>query len=337
MPRWGDRLPMPAAYFELALREFGATAELAAALRDGTGVALGESAGEEITLGQQVALARNLSRLGPADWALRLASRFDAATHGPLGFAAVSAPTLRGSIDVIGRFSHVRAPYFRLLQQRDGERVVLRVEERLPLDDAERIPLLESLLLSLQRLVALVVGRSLREATFEFAWPAPPWGDTYGAYYDGTVRFDVPHTQVTIPAAWLDLTCPTADAGMYEASVRKLDVLARRLESDDHVVARVEQLIGAAGAAGLSLAQVAKRTRLSTRTLIRRLRRAGTTYHELLDAHRREQAMALLANPDFDVAEVSHLLGYGDPTNFGRACRRWFGMAPGRYRRRLGA
>jgi len=49
----------------------------------------------------------------------------------------------------------------------------------------------------------------------------------------------------------------------------------------------------------------------------------------------RESAEALLRNPHFGVAEVSESLGYEDPANFGRACRRWFGMAPGRYRRQL--
>ena len=45
--------------------------------------------------------------------------------------------------------------------------------------------------------------------------------------------------------------------------------------------------------------------------------------------------MTLLGNPDFGIAEVSHRLGYEDPANFGRACRRWFGRAAGQYRRRL--
>ena len=42
-------------------------------------------------------------------------------------------------------------------------------------------------------------------------------------------------------------------------------------------------------------------------------------------------------NPDFAVAEVSRRLGNGDPATFGRACRRWLGMEPGRYRRRARA
>ena len=63
----------------------------------------------------------------------------------------------------------------------------------------------------------------------------------------------------------------------------------------------------------------------------------GTSYHALVDGHRRARAEALLRNLDYGIAEVSARVGYEDPANFGRACRRWFGMAPGAYRKRLQA
>jgi AraC-like DNA-binding protein len=40
----------------------------------------------------------------------------------------------------------------------------------------------------------------------------------------------------------------------------------------------------------------------------------------------------LLRDRELTVADVAYTLGYEDPANFGRACRRWFGMAPGAYR-----
>jgi AraC-like DNA-binding protein len=323
---------MSAAYFELALREFGGSPEKDAALREGTGVTAHVRDGE-ITLGQQLQQVRNLNRLEPGGWGLRLGRRFEVATHGPVGYAAVSAPTLADSLSVIARFGHVRAPYFRLRVERVDDRVALRIEEHVRLSDEERIPMVETLMLSLQRLVEAVVGTLLQRASFDFAWAAPPYAAEYRSHHPGPVRFDAPWTQLTIPADWLALTCPLADPLMYETSVRKLEALARRLEGDDHVVARVEALIEASGESAPSLAQVAKRIHLSARTIIRRLRRAGTTYHQLLDAHRRAHAETLLKNPAFGVAEVSNRLGYGDPANFGRACRRWFGMAPGHYRR----
>lgn len=325
---------MPSAYFELALREFGITPEAEAALRDGTGVTSAEP-GSEITLGQQVQQIRNINRLQPPGWGLGVGSRFDAATHGPVGFAAVSAATMADSLAVIARFAHVRSPYFRLESRSDVRRLTLSVNERVQLGDAERIPMLETLMLSVQRLVESVLRRPTIEASFHFAYAPPPYANRYADYFHATVRFDADQTALAIPASWLGLRCPMADPVMYEASMRKLEPLARRLEGDDHTVARVEQLIAAARGGALSLEQVAARVHVSTRTLMRHLRRAGTTYHELLDAHRRERAHELLGNPDFDIGEVSYQLGYEDPANFGRACRRWFGMAPSQYRRRL--
>ena len=126
-----------------------------------------------------------------------------------------------------------------------------------------------------------------------------------------------------------------ADAVMYADSMRTLEALERRLDSDGYVAARVERAIAASGNERLTLEHVAAREGLSTRSLIRRLRGAGTTYQELLESHLQERARTLLRNTDFDIAEIAYRLGYGDPANFGRACRRWFGMAPGQYRRQL--
>src|SRR5262245_5375363 len=325
---------MTSAYFELALREFGRTPEAEAALRAGTGVDA-TAPGGEITLGQQLVQIRNLNRRERPGWALRLGNRFEAAPHGPLAFAAVSAPTLADSLAVLERFGYVRAPYFRLTAGRDARRIALAVDERVPLAAEERVPLIELLMLSLQKLVESVLGGPMTDAAFHFAWAPPSYADDYRDCYHGAVRFHARRTALAIPSRWLDLTCPLADPATYRESIRKLEALARRLDGDDYVVARVEQLIVASGDGTPSLAEVAKRLHVSTRTLIRRLRRGGTTYHELVDAHRRERATALLGNRDFGIAEVGHQLGYEDPANFGRACRRWFGMAAGQYRRRL--
>jgi AraC-like DNA-binding protein len=322
---------MPSAYFELALREFGCSAEAEAALREGTGVTSGEP-GCEITLGQQLRQVRNINRLQPPGWGLRLGSRFEAATHGPVGFAALSAPTLATAVSVIERFGHVRSPYFRLTSRGDDGRFLLRVDERVRLAEEERVPLLETLMASLQRLIETILGRPLREAYFDFAWSPPAYAERYADYFPGRVRFDATDTELAIPLSWLWVKCPTADPVAFAASLRTLETLERRLEGQDHLVARVDHLIAASGQCPPTLEQLAKRVHMSTRTVIRHLRRAGTTYQDVVDAHRREQAQALLGTRDLDIAEVGYCLGYQDPASFGRACRRWFGMAPSRYR-----
>jgi AraC-like DNA-binding protein len=326
---------MPSAYFLLVLREYGTSRAAEKALLEGTGFASATEVGAEITLGQQLRQVANLDRRGPAGWSLDIGVRFGAVAHGPLGFATVSAPTLGDSLAVIARYGHVRAPHFRAISKRDGDTVVIRMEERVLLSGTVRTSLFEMLMQSLQALVESVLGGPTDEAAFGFAWTPPAYASEYRRRFHGTVRFDAPATTLTIPARWLALPCPLADPATYAESLRKLEALDRRLEGDDYIVARLEQLIGASSTGGPSLAEAAKRMGASARTLLRRLRRAGTTYHELVDGHRRARAEALLANGDYGIAEVSAQVGYEDPANFGRACRRWFGMAPGLYRKHL--
>ncbi|MGH7895572.1 MAG: AraC family transcriptional regulator ligand-binding domain-containing protein [Candidatus Binatia bacterium] len=334
MRKWTDTLPMPSAYFQLALRELGGTPEREAALREGTGIA-SDDPSAEITLGQQLRQIRNINHLHPPGWALGIGTLFDASTHGPVGFAAVSAPTLADSLVVVARFGHVRVPYYRLESHRDTHHLTLALRERTELTDEERVPLLEMLMLSVQSLVERVLGRPMSEAVIHFAYPRPLYADRYAAHFHAKVRFDAVETTVVIPARWLTLKSPLADPVMYETSIRKLEALDRGLEADDYIVTRVEHLVASSRDSGPSLETAAKRLHVSSRTLVRRLQRAGTTYSELLDAQRRERAEALLRDRNLGIADVSNCLGYGDPANFGRACRRWFGMAPRQYRKRL--
>ena len=62
-----------------------------------------------------------------------MGARFHAATHGPVGIGAVSAPSVRQSLDVMTRFSHVRSPHFQLRASRHGDHVRLVPEDRVVL------------------------------------------------------------------------------------------------------------------------------------------------------------------------------------------------------------
>jgi AraC-like DNA-binding protein len=79
---------------------------------------------------------------------------------------------------------------------------------------------------------------------------------------------------------------------------------------------------------------IAAAMHLTTRTLIRRLKKEGSAYKEILEELRRDYAQTLLGNARLTVADVGDLLGYKEPANFGRAFRRWFGSSPASWRRR---
>jgi hypothetical protein len=331
-----ESLPMPMAYFWLLLREFGGAPGAEAALLAGTGVEPGAAApAAEGTLGQTLALVRNLAARQPPGWTLAAGSSFHAATHGPLGFAAVSAPTLGAALDVIERFGQARAPYYRTHSQQGERSYRLLIEERVPLGELERIPLLEAVLLSVQALVESVRGRPVREARFELAYPAPTYAERYPEHFHGEVRFDRPETSVTVPAAWLALPCPMADAAAFASAVAKLEATLRRLEGEDFLLVRIEQLLEAAGDAGLALAGAAKQLRLSRRTLNRTPRGVRHLVSRTARGPPAAARARLLADPSLGIGRWRLAPRLRRPSNFGRACRRWFGKSPAALRKQL--
>ena len=336
MDRVSETLPMPGGYFDLVLRHVGTTPEVVAALLEGTDVSLAQLAkpDAEITLGQGLRQLRNANKAFPPGWALDVGRNFQPSTHGPLGIAAICAPTLREAFDVIQRGCHLRHPAYRARVEEQRDELRLEINQCLALFEEERLPLIETFLLSFQGFVEAVLGRRMSEGRFEIAAPAPSYSERYRNYFHGEVRFDAPVSAIVIPAKWGRLRCPFADSGMYAAATRQLDALSLKFDRMDYTAAHVEYLMLVTGDSGLSLADAAKRLGLSERTLMRRLHDAGTTYRLLLDAHRRRRAEELLRDGTLTVAELGYRLGYEDSANFNRACRRWFGRPPGRLRQK---
>lgn len=72
---------------------------------------------------------------------------------------------------------------------------------------------------------------------------------------------------------------------------------------------------------------------MAPRSLHRRLTEEGTSFRNLVDAERKQLAGQLLGNTEMKQEEMALQLGYGDPTAFARAFRRWFGQSPSEYRK----
>lgn len=81
-----------------------------------------------------------------------------------------------------------------------------------------------------------------------------------------------------------------------------------------------------------SMATVAARLAISTRTLQRRLRDEDTSFQQILNRLREELARHYLANSRYSSSEISFLLGYDDPNSFIRAFHAWTGQTPERAR-----
>ena len=77
---------------------------------------------------------------------------------------------------------------------------------------------------------------------------------------------------------------------------------------------------------------IAEQLSISTRTLVRRLDRCGTSFSKIQQQIRQEQAEHLLRLGK-SIEYIAEQLGYNDTSNFTRAYRRWFKVPPSHRRR----
>ncbi|MBU2513662.1 AraC family transcriptional regulator [bacterium] len=79
---------------------------------------------------------------------------------------------------------------------------------------------------------------------------------------------------------------------------------------------------------------VARTLGVSIRSLNRYLRHEKASYRMLLDDVRRDLSLEYLKQENLSVLETAFKLGYADSSNFSRAFKRWYGIAPSLYKKR---
>ncbi len=340
MPR---KVELSAAYARLVLQS--GIAPAAELLR---GIPLTEAALTDMEFIDAVDLAklfRNYDRCADdRAWTVRLGAQFNIAAHGPVGFAALSAPTLGESLDVMGALHESRNTSFRAWTCATATHYMLQVQDATgEADFAEW--LVEVVLKVVEELLSAILGHRVgKNVLVSFAHPQPRDCAQLRSGFDSTVVFDADENSIAVPLAWRHLPSPLYDESVYRANVIKCrEQIAAREQAGSVAVAvrnRLSnhfdtQLLHAGEAvAAPTLEEVAESMHLTPRTLIRKLRREQTAYKTVLETLRREYAERLLQDARLKVADIAEILGYREAANFTRAFKRWYGESPAAWRRR---
>jgi AraC-like DNA-binding protein len=163
------------------------------------------------------------------------------------------------------------------------------------------------------------------------AFPRDP--GPYRRFFAGPVTFAAPVAAVSYPESAAGLVSGAADARLGELLRQQADARLAALPPAGTLVDRVRSHLAAHLEQGDDAARSAARLRMSERTLRRRLRESGTGYRQLVDAVRRERALALMDAGAHSVTAIAAEVGFADASAFARAFRRWTGRVPRDYLR----
>jgi AraC-like DNA-binding protein len=112
----------------------------------------------------------------------------------------------------------------------------------------------------------------------------------------------------------------------------ELDAIRNAACQSDAIVARVRAQLEASGAIGID--EVARLLGLSTRTLQRGLRQAGTSYRMQVQAFQIRRAQELLRTGEQNLAWIAAEVGFSSAQHFATAYRRAIGDTPTAWRSR---
>jgi AraC-like DNA-binding protein len=228
------------------------------------------------------------------------------------------------------------ARHFRVVSS--GARVRFRVTDAIAALEFDVHPLVpqaaqDAMLVFLVRFVTELSGGACRPNHVELCCPIPAdAGARHREALGCPVEFDRDVARICYDRSEAELPFVGASdelAGHNDQIV--VNYLARLDRADIEV--RVKALASRCLPGGkVSKSDIAAQLHMSPRTLQHRLAQRNRTFVGLIDELRRELACAYLEDPHKAIGEVSYLVGFADPSNFGRAFKRWTGYTPVEYR-----
>ncbi|RMF13212.1 MAG: AraC family transcriptional regulator [Gammaproteobacteria bacterium] len=327
---------------EMILAQYGEVLRQLVVERTGSDVELLEGTGIEremltdpdqgLTYAQYMTLARNALRVtGDPALGLEYGLKLTPLSHGALGQATLSAPSIRAALQLLERYYHTRlSPVtFRFLE--DDTDAIIQIDVQLDLGDLTPF-LIETLFGTLLAVNRMLFGDTLtRQGRCLLSYPEPSYGDRYRKF--GKVEFGTGVNQLRFRKEFLDLPMIMANEAMKNIAIQQCEEALKAVEARHRspLVARIKAVIEQSETLP-TMEEFASKLGITDRTLRRQLQQHGLTWQGLIADYRHTKACQLLRETDKPVDIIAWTLGYSDPSNFGRAFRKWEGMSPKAYR-----
>jgi AraC-like DNA-binding protein len=252
---------------------------------------------------------------------------------GKLGFAVMSASTIREAIETSIRFGALVTTAFTVRLRSSARVAELIVDEHADFGSARDIFLITTLV-GLYEVSRFLTQRPLTTSVLELGMPDPG----YASRLEGhglRFRFDRPVSRITFDARSLDLPYAMADgvAAKLAREQCQAELDARGLGVE--LAACVRGLLWRADGGFRGLEEVAAAMHRSPRTLKRQLGAQNLSFSALREEELHKRAAVLLRSHDLSLDEIATRLGYATVTGFERAFQRWTGTTPASQRREL--
>ena len=183
---------------------------------------------------------------------------------------------------------------------------------------------------SMIQLIQLAASAVWRPETIRLKMPASNIVDASPLLSDSEIRFSQADSAIFIQKDFLQL--PVQIEILESIKTDKTDQADLNIEFVKSILQIVRTY---ALTNNTSLEEIADAINMSPRTLQRRLTDNGLKFNELINEAKFAHAKNKLQDIQVPISKVAESLGYSDAAHFTRAFRRWSGVSPTVYKKRL--
>ncbi|MBT4267463.1 MAG: helix-turn-helix domain-containing protein [Deltaproteobacteria bacterium] len=261
-------------------------------------------------------------------FSLYLSSRLDLSFMGTLGLLLQNADTVEAALKTLIRYQPVRIHWADPELKIEGETACLYTNN-LHFSEQVKQYFYMSVGMGLTFL-KIFLGENWKPDAVHLSDDLPEFAGQLNRLHGVPVLTARERNQIVFKAS--DLQQKISTFGQFGKYLQfQLDEMEQRFQAD--IASRSKYLIRTLLPEGAcSIENVSSLLSLSKRTLRRRLQARGTTFTQLVEEVRQSITRQHIEQARLSFGQLSYLLGYSEPSAFSRAFKRWFGVAPSKWK-----
>ncbi len=286
-----------------------------------------------ISLDQEFSFYRNLLNISKDPLiGLKIGEAFRYESYGLLGYAMMSAQTLRDTIAIAADFSVLTFTHFtiRLLDSDEAAGVAYTLKYELA-PDLLQLYCDRDLEAAFTGVKTSGIEFNARNTIVRLMHTDDRNRHRYEQYFNCPVEFGHHRNEILVDRSILDHRSPQRDRLASEYCQAQCKRLLSKFGLQGGLVEQVRKILVARPGSFPSIEETASQLNMSIRTLRRNLTKEGCNFQGLLDEIRQQLAQEYLAS-NMSIERIAELLGYSEAANFSHAFKRWSGVSPSHFR-----
>ena len=266
--------------------------------------------------------------------------RLNISTHGLLGYAVMSCPSITKAIELAHKYIKIRNQLIHISYDlaKSGDEFIIRFE--LSQSDPNLYVFeVDASLSSVYVIMQELFGSTSSISSIHFNYPKPANVSIHDEIFSVPLFFEESFSGIRLKVSELKNHGRMTDATLSKVAEQQCQALYAQLNDDTHkgqnLANTIRQLLLNPHIGFISQEQAAQRLKMTPRTLSRKLVQEGTSFKRILEGIRKELSLKCIEQTQWSVEDIAFILQYSDAANFSRAFKRWFGRSPGIYRKGL--